>query len=379
MKQSPDTYDTLVLGGGPAGSVLARQLARQGQTVLLLEGKDFSTPRVGETLSGQIQPLLQQLGLWESFLQTQPSKSYGISSSWADEEVHFKSHVVNPFGESWQVDRAAFDQMLFTAAAQQGVQTHLNTRIQSLKQEVDHSWWVKWQGNQGKQTAKARCFVNATGRKAAFAPTDYLRYQQFDQLAGIGLLQIDIPPGLTHLEIHACEQGWWYLAPLSDGQAVLLLMTDLDLIQSQQLTNPDHWLALFPETDRFISLRQCIPSNPRLLVKPAQSQLLQEISTHAYLPIGDALASFDPLYGQGVVRAIQTAIGAATYVSHTPDLTPASCQVFLDQLAGLYQIYLDQWSHFYHIVDRWPQAPFWQRRHALREQLFAPAYSSAAH
>lgn len=41
-------YDAIVIGGGPAGSAAARQLARRGRRVLLVERRRFPRFHIGE-------------------------------------------------------------------------------------------------------------------------------------------------------------------------------------------------------------------------------------------------------------------------------------------------------------------------------------------
>lgn len=65
-----ERYDALVIGGGPAGSVLAQLLARAGWSVALLEAKRFPRRKVcGEYLSATNWPLLESLGIAGLFRQ----------------------------------------------------------------------------------------------------------------------------------------------------------------------------------------------------------------------------------------------------------------------------------------------------------------------
>jgi len=58
------TWDALVIGAGPAGSVTARELARQGCRVLLVDKSTFPRPKVcGCCLNGAAIRTLNQLGL----------------------------------------------------------------------------------------------------------------------------------------------------------------------------------------------------------------------------------------------------------------------------------------------------------------------------
>jgi len=60
-----DDFDVIVVGAGPAGSVAARELARRGRRVVLIEAKRFPRPKI---CAGGISPRaragLRRLGLW---------------------------------------------------------------------------------------------------------------------------------------------------------------------------------------------------------------------------------------------------------------------------------------------------------------------------
>ena len=49
MGRPGDSYDVIVMGGGPAGSTAATLVAREGRTVLLLDRESFPRFRVGES------------------------------------------------------------------------------------------------------------------------------------------------------------------------------------------------------------------------------------------------------------------------------------------------------------------------------------------
>ncbi|PIQ84219.1 MAG: hypothetical protein COV75_03320 [Candidatus Omnitrophica bacterium CG11_big_fil_rev_8_21_14_0_20_63_9] len=70
-------YDAIVVGAGPAGSVCARQLGRDGQRVLLLDRGVFPRDKAcGDALTGKkTLRALQAMGLCEAFLELHPAAS----------------------------------------------------------------------------------------------------------------------------------------------------------------------------------------------------------------------------------------------------------------------------------------------------------------
>lgn len=72
--------------------------------------------------------------------------------------------------------------------------------------------------------------------------------------------------------------------------------------------------------------------------------------------------TFDPLSGWGATKALVSAGSAAQWVLNEADYQ-AACE-------ALWKSYLDQYRDFYLAEQRWPDAPFWSRRHDVRMQTF---------
>ncbi|MEM8496243.1 MAG: FAD-dependent oxidoreductase, partial [Planctomycetota bacterium] len=63
---STPRVDVLIIGGGPAGSCAAIDLARRGYEVAILEKAQHPRFHVGESLLPNLHPLFDDLGLTET-------------------------------------------------------------------------------------------------------------------------------------------------------------------------------------------------------------------------------------------------------------------------------------------------------------------------
>jgi flavin-dependent dehydrogenase len=80
------------------------------------------------------------------------------------------------------------------------------------------------------------------------------------------------------------------------------------------------------------------------------------------LAVGDAAIAFDPLYGQGVYKALQSGIRAAHALrEHLAGNTSALAE-YDEMLKRDYAQYLEFRHVFYRAEPRWPDSVFWQRR-----------------
>jgi flavin-dependent dehydrogenase len=94
-------------------------------------------------------------------------------------------------------------------------------------------------------------------------------------------------------------------------------------------------------------------------------------SAYTYVPadsgwiaVGDACASHDPLCGWGVERALSNGILLADALDRylAGDGGPALA-AFQQHCANQYAAYLAGLRERYALERRWPDAPFWMRRH----------------
>lgn len=364
-------YDVAVVGAGPAGSATALRLARAGARVLLLERSHFEHPRVGESLSPEINPLLRELGVELSGAQ----QAHGIRSCWGG--TGSTSHLFSPYGTGWYVDRAAFDRRLAGAAASAGADLRVGTACLDVVHEG--AWTLVLTGG---ATATAQTVVDATGRAARIGRRLGAERLAFDRLVAVTAFVPAAEPGGFGL-VETVPEGWCYSAPAGRGRLVAMVLTDADLVRDAALTTPERWrAALGPETAE----RLAGAAPPGLRVVSAASQRLRRRAgaDHGdgvgvgvgdrvdevrrggrWLAVGDAASAQDPITGTGVVRALRAARAAADTLLGG-DRLPAPGQdglaAYETALDRECTAYLHRRADYYAAETRWPTAPFWQRR-----------------
>ena len=77
-----------------------------------------------------------------------------------------------------------------------------------------------------------------------------------------------------------------------------------------------------------------------------------------WLAAGDAAASFDPLSSQGILTAVLMGAEVARGIDDTP--------AFAARYQAIVAEYETQRLAIYRREERWPDAPFWARRHRHR-------------
>jgi flavin-dependent dehydrogenase len=336
-------HDVVVVGGGPAGAAVAGALARRGKDVVLVERGTFGRPRIGESLGAEVRQLLEELGAWSALREVlgQQVPFRAVQSAWGTEQLEERHAIAHPLGEGWHVDRARFDEAMLRWAAGAGASVLTDAGACVVRRDGESFEVRSTRGG----VARGRLFVDASGRGApAGRRLAERRWLACDRQVAVTCRMCGSADVGTDLMLEAVEEGWWYSAPLPGGALFVALVTDADLVPagsrrelgarfSQALTRAVHT----PSRTRGLALSSSVH------VVRAGSGCLLPPRGEGWFAVGDAAMSTDPLAGNGVARALRSAI------SMGEQMTP------LDE-------YLARRESYYEIETRWPDATFWLRR-----------------
>jgi flavin-dependent dehydrogenase len=148
--------------------------------------------------------------------------------------------------------------------------------------------------------------------------------------------------------------------PQPDGGLIAALVTDADLAPAGPSARlPDRFREALARTRHTAARARgaSLSGVPRLV--RADSGVLLPAAGPGWRAIGDAAMATDPLAGNGVPRALRSALEAAGEIERALDggASPAA----RDPAAG-FADYLDRRGSIYLREARWPAAPFWARR-----------------
>ena len=349
------SYDVLVAGAGPAGSVAALDLSRRGLSVALIEQDRYETRRVGETLPPMIRHQLTGLGIWERFLECDPLPSYGIRTAWEGPNPRHQDFIHNPYGCGWHVDRARFDAMLASAAAQAGAMLFLPGRVCSCNKGGDGSWTLEVAQDGAVLNLSGRMLVDATGRKAILASRLGGKAEVADRLIGAVTFSKTSEVAQWTL-IEAVEDGWWYSVPLPGEGMVFAYMTDSDLWMDR------NWHELFKLAPLTFERAGSKHISPPSQIVSAASVVRVPVTGCDWIAIGDAALAFDPLSGQGVFKSIETGIRCSSATARDFDGVSSALAEYESWVQESYRSYLTTRTQFYNSVVRWRESRFWKRR-----------------
>jgi glycine/D-amino acid oxidase-like deaminating enzyme len=310
------SHDVLVIGAGPAGSVVARRLAAAGARVVLVG----AAARAGwEGLSRRSVALLAEEGLEGGEGLDQ---SCGIidgpfprSGVWADDR-----RVV---GTEWLVERQSLAAALRCAARAAGVDDRRDT---VTRLEWENGQWRALLRSGGRLAASQ--VIEARGRRGP--------EQHGPLLLAVGrqFRAASAAPAQPGTHIHATDFGWCWWAARADALWVQVVARPRALVgpsaggAGAPVTHaaagrPAAWIEA--AASQIPALARALESSPPdgdLVARPAHARLGCYDRLNSSLEprdatrwrVGDAALALDPLSGQGVYEVLRGARLVATAV-----------------------------------------------------------------
>jgi flavin-dependent dehydrogenase len=222
--------------------------------------------------------------------------------------------------------------------------------------------------------------VDATGRTAWLAHRQGVRRVSYDHLVGVaGSFSAgprDHPDAGHYTLIEAAEEGWWYSASLPNSQVLAIYMTDADLYAKGLKMRTNYWQEKLAQAShtraRVNSL--ILESGPFVVV--ANSSRLDRLAGEKWLAVGDAAVAFDPLSAQGISKALHSGMSVANVIQAYFSGRKSALNDYAGAIKDGFKNYVAMRNNYYRREMRWPESPFWQRRHSLREANEAPRHET---
>jgi len=315
-----NSYDVVIVGGGPAGSTAATVLARQGLHVAVFEQKALPRFHIGESLLPANLPIFDRLGCHQALQHLGLIEKPGVTIY--DEYEKRGSITVSfprvPFQphSSYHVVRASFDDCLLQHAADSGARVYRQHTVEQARHDPDQVV-VQVTSPQGEtREIRARVLVDASGR-STFLGTSFGKREPLPDLGKVSLfahfrdVQRDptIPEG--NARIYLVPQGWLWWFSFADGTDSIGCVLHAQVVKAREGSIDalfDEVLAMSPRiTAGLVRARRITPVHPVANFSYRISPCVGD----RYLAIGDAAGFIDPIFSTGVFLAMRSAELAA--------------------------------------------------------------------
>ena len=325
-KPSSSDYDVLVIGGGPAGATAARELARTGVQVLVLERTIFPRFHIGESFLPQNMELIRSLGL-EDRLRRIPhmvklGAEFGMGNCFETTRFSFSVALDGGINETFNIERAPFDQMLLDSARDAGAEVLENATVRNLIRLSDGDVAIDVDG----RVLTGRYLIDASGQGAVVGRhlgtrkvfANHRKVAYFGHFRNVKRLTGDEEGNPT---IVMCDEGWFWLIPIDRERTSIGLVLDADVAKGVAVpaTQMLAWgIARCPlMVDR--TAKAVFPDSN--YVAADFSYACNPYAGPGYFLVGDSAVFLDPIFSTGVCLGMNAAVDAAGLIRKLLDKT----------------------------------------------------------
>lgn len=341
--------DVCVVGGGPAGSTLAAQLAALDHRVVLVERAEFPRRHLGESLTPGVRPLLESIGVGDVFEKTGALAVESVLVNW-DGELRERA---DPDANGMLVDRGRFDALLVKHVRAAGVQVLQPATFRDCVSSAE-GWRITVKRGGETILIRARFLADASGR--AYATRGRKRRTGARTIALYAYWQGSGLPKRPRIE--AVADAWYWGVPIPGGTYNTLIFVD------PRTYAPERFQELVAQSGLLEGCRDICLVSP-VQAADATPYIDEESVTHRSIKVGDAALSIDPLSSSGVQKAIQTALSGAVVVNtllRKPESSEAAMQFYRSSLADASERHSNWAAEYYSTAAATRSAEFWRQR-----------------
>lgn len=299
------SYDIVTIGGGLGGSALAKAMAERGYRVLVVEGARAFKDRIrGEQMASWGSAEAKELGIYDLILE-----SNGNEMVWWDMYIgsgrigHRDLTATTPSGlPNLTFFHPEMQEALIEAAETAGAEVRRGARVKAAKPSTDPEVTVEWDG--GSETVSCRMVVACDGRSSGarrWGGFQTRRDEDRLQIAGLLFDGMEIEADTARLCFNIVKGQNALLFPQGRGRV-------RSYIASWKALHPrlqgEAAKASFVEEAKKIGIPGELFEGAEPVGPLATFDGADEYVEHPYRNgialIGDAAASSDPAWGQGI-------------------------------------------------------------------------------
>ena len=368
MTAAAHECDVVVLGGGPAGSAIARLLARWGHEVLIIAQQDEASHGLAESLPPSTRKLLAEIGILETVTNGGFLHSTGNTVWWGTRQgsVERFSAPDNEYG--FQVLRPELDKLLLQSAHDAGAKVASATRALRVRLD-DQNASVDYERQGFGGTVRCRFAVDCSGRTGIIARQGFRRHEpRFRMQALVGAWRCDggwALPDDTHTFVETFNDGWAWSVPVSRDTRQFAVMVDgatTDVNRGPTLK--ETYRRELAKATRLESLSRQGDVHDVWACDASLYDAAQYAGS-SFLLVGDAASRIDPLSSFGVKKALASAwLGAVAIhtILRDADRTGPALELFSEREREMFASSLHRSREYAREAYARHPHPFWARR-----------------
>jgi flavin-dependent dehydrogenase len=357
----PSKVDILVVGGGPAGSTAAGQLAGLGYDVVLIDKQHHPRQTVGESVLPSAWKYFDLLGVTDAVDQCRFVRKAGGIVAWGDQitQISFKDFAYDRPG--LHVERDEMDHVLLRHAASRGVRVFEGYRAGTVVTDPAGGATVAVTGADECTHVACRYLIDATGQASLMARQlncrrhnpeyrfvalwGYFRDSRYVDPNGIARPFADLAehPPVTFVT-RLGDWGWSWHIPMKQHTSVgLVIPIDDHKRDSAAFPSLDSYFLETCRTAGYLGdlLDGAVLTNGGVRMMRDFSYVSETLAGPGFLITGDAAGFVDPIFSIGFAIAMYSGNIAAWTVDRSlrrPAQAELTRGVFTNQMLGRYQL-----------------------------------------
>lgn len=374
-----NSYDTILIGGGPAGSCASAILAEYGHRVLVIEREKFPRYHIGESLIPFTFGPLQRIGMIPKMKGSHFVKKYSVTFVQPDGRRSQPFYFFNRYdretvAQTWQVLRSEFDSLLLDNAREKGAEVREETKVNRLLMEGDQVVGVEVTDKSGRtEEIRAPITLDCSGKEAFTSnqrgwrmPDPYLNkiavwtyYKGSKRGEGID-------EGDTTVA-YVPEKGWFWYIPQHNHMVSVGIVAEGKYLTRDGVKDPKRIFER--EVEQNLWIKEHLASGTSTgdyFITSEYSRHSRYCAAPGLLLVGDALAFLDPVFSSGVMLALKSGQLAGEAVHEglvSGDLSPGRFTEYgrtlhegIENMRKLVYAFYDQNFSFREVIKRHPEA-----------------------
>jgi flavin-dependent dehydrogenase len=357
--------DVLIIGAGPAGTMAAALLQREGFRLLVVEKQKFPRFVIGESMLPSSMNLLEEAGLLDAVEKQNFMRKYGAVFLRGDQTCNFD--FSNQFGDgykyTYQVPRADFDKTLADTVTARGVEILYQHSVAAVNFDSANAFATIEKFDGGKYEVKSKFILDCSGFGRVLPrlldlelPSNFpTRESLFTHVTG------DLrPTGREEGKVWVCihpDGAWIWIIPFSNGKSSVGVVAKPEFFKN---------FPGEPESQLRAILMSDLNAAKRLakmeFVFPPQrisgfSCSVKKLFGERFALVGNATEFLDPIFSSGVALALESSQRAAKVLTRQLRDEPVNWQTeYADHVMhgiNIFRAFVAAWYD-----DRLPQIFF---------------------
>jgi len=312
--------DVVIIGGGPAGSILGCYLSKAGVDNVIIDRAIHPRHHVGESMVTATTRIFNDIDFIPTMEAAGFPKKYGAAwhptGTRGEHAIWFKEFPQEGVDQdyTYHVDRSRFDLLLLQHAKQFGSLVYQGMRVEEVIFEDDAATGVVANIAGERVRIPAKIVVDASGRNTVLGSQLRLRKKDpiFNQFAVHAWFEnLDRGDGPTadfiHIFFLPAKRGWGWQIPITDTVTSVGIVAEKEIFQKAR-GRVDEYFAEMVATSLDLSDAMAPASQVSdLRVEADYSYSMERLVGDGWLLVGDAARFVDPIFSSGVSVAAHSA------------------------------------------------------------------------